>query len=106
MPPVEASAKPVIAPVQNGEHTVRSLSGQATRCYKQGLLRDENQQGRVKLTIVVGPSGDVESATTHVEGVDELMGHCILEAVMKLQFDPDPNRGQATINTSFNFVKQ
>ena len=93
-------------PVQNAEATVRSLSGQASFCYKQGLLRNENQQGKVVLTITVGPGGDVQGANASPQGVDSGVAGCIAAAARRLRFGADPNRGQATINTSFNFVKQ
>ncbi len=50
------------APVANAEAVIRGqIAGRARACYNRGLQTNPNQQGRVTLTIRVGPSGEVES---------------------------------------------
>ena len=92
-------------PIINAEATVRSLGGRAHFCYQQGLARNENQQGRVTLQIVVGPGGDVQNVVATPSGIDQGVAECIASGARNLHFAPDAARGRATILTSFLLMK-
>jgi hypothetical protein len=94
-------------PVQNADAVIRSgLHPRARACYNAGLKEDPNQQGRVVVTIVVGPSGDVTSASAaQCSGLSPKTCACIAGGARNLKFQP-PGGGGSTINAPMNFVKQ
>jgi hypothetical protein len=94
-------------PIANAEAKIRGLAPRARACYNKALASDPVTagQGRVGLTIKVGPSGEVESVGVSNSGVSGAVASCIAGAARGLTFDA-PGAAGGTISTSFNFVQQ
>jgi hypothetical protein len=91
-------------PVAHAEAEVRRIAGLARRCYGAALGRNEHQEGRIGLRISVGPGGDVVGVAVRNQGLDAELARCVADAARQASFPADPNRGEATITTSFTFV--
>src|SRR5207302_2241298 len=94
-------------PVQNAEAVVRSgLFPRARACYNAGLKEDPNQQGRVVISIQVGPDGGVRGASVAQNtGLSAKTAGCIAAAARNLQF-ASPGGSGSTVTVPMNFVKQ
>ncbi len=94
-------------PIANAEAKIRGLAPRARACYNKALASDPATagQGRVGLTIKVGPSGEVEGVGVSNSGVSSAVASCIAGAARGLTFDA-PGAAGGTISTSFNFVQQ
>ena len=94
-------------PIANADAKIRGLAPTARACYNKALAADPATagQGRVGLTIKVGPSGEVESVGASNAGVGASVVSCIRSAAQRLTFDA-PGASGSTISTSFNFVQQ
>jgi hypothetical protein len=103
---VDYGGSSMSVPVSNAEAVIRGqLHPRAKRCYQKGLENDPTLSGRIVLTIKVGPSGEVDSASPAVSGNLGSIAGCIASAARGLKFDaPGPNG--STISVPFNFVKQ
>ncbi len=94
-------------PISNASAKIQGLAATARACYNRALAADPATagQGRVGLTIKVGPSGEVESVGASNAGVGAGVVSCIKSAAQRLTFDKPGDTG-GTISTSFNFVQQ
>lgn len=94
-------------PVQDADAVIRGgLHPRARACYNAGLKEDPNEQGRVVITIRVGPGGDVTEATAaQCTGLSSKTCACIAGGAKKLVFAP-PGGGGSSINAPMNFVKR
>lgn len=94
-------------PIANAEAKIRGLAPRARACYNKAIGADPATagQGRVGLTIKVGPSGEVEGVSVSNSGVAPSVASCIAGAARGLTFDA-PGASGGTISTAFNFVQQ
>jgi len=95
------------APIANAEAVVRrGLFPRARACYNRSLQQDPSQQGKVVVSIRVGPSGEVASATAaQCNGLSASMCACVAAAARNLMFEP-PSGGTVTLTVPMNFVSQ
>jgi hypothetical protein len=91
----------------DAEAVIRSqIHPGAKRCYQRGLDADPSQSGKLVLVIKVGPSGEVESATTSSNtGLSAAVASCIAAVARRARFDRTGPNG-ATVVVPFGFVKQ
>jgi hypothetical protein len=95
-------------PVQNADAVIRGqLHPRATACYNNGLKTDPTMAGRIVITIVVGPSGEVQSASVaQNSGLSPGVAACIAGGARNLRFPPIPGGGTSTLNAPMTFVHQ
>ena len=103
---VSGSLGGMSVPVQNADAVLRSgLFPRARACYNAGLKEDPNISGRVVISIQVGPSGDVTSASVAQCGLNAKTCACIAAGARNLKFQA-PGATGSTINAPMNFIKQ
>jgi TonB family protein len=85
------------------ESVVESMAADLRRCYEAGLERDPSRRGRVRLTIRVGPGGEVTSVTPSSSGLLPEVVACIAARMRAAQFRP-PTEGGATVAIPLTFA--
>jgi hypothetical protein len=83
--------------VANAASVLAGMRSGFRRCYTRGLQDDPNMRGKVKITVKIGPNGEVLSATpSEVQGLSAYVIACITARVQLAQFAP-PEGGGATV---------
>ena len=78
---------------------VRAHINEVRHCYNQGLARDPNLKGRVKIQFQIGGTGKVPMAVIQEDTVkDGKVGRCISKAVRRWKF-PRPRDGGMVLVT-------
>ena len=89
-------------------NAARVLAGARARmraCYQQGLANDPTQEGRMSLTIRVGPNGEVVNVSGSATGsISAQVAQCVQARARSLQFDA-PEGGASQITVAFSFVQ-
>ena len=82
---------------------VRSHINEVRHCYNQGLTRNPNLKGRVKIQFTIGPTGKVPVAVVQESTIkDRAVANCIAKAVRRWKF-PKP-RGGGNVVVSYPFL--
>jgi outer membrane biosynthesis protein TonB len=92
-------------PVSNLEAIIRrEVFPRARRCYQHGLDSDQNQHGRIVISMKIDTSGMVTGATVAQNtGLSNDVANCILAAAKAPNFGQNPG---GTLQVPFNFVRQ
>lgn len=75
--------------------------GAIKACYERELAKRPTLEGKVTLSLVIGPTGDVTSATAN--GMDPAVGSWIARVIQRAKFPAPNGRGVVTINYPFVF---
>jgi hypothetical protein len=92
--------------ISNASRVVAGMRAGFRACYQRGLDENPDAQGRIQLTIRVGPGGEVSGVTAVPSGnLPASVVACVRSRASTAQFDP-PEGGAAAINVPVSFVKQ
>nr|PZN21811.1 MAG: hypothetical protein DIU78_16765 [Pseudomonadota bacterium] len=92
--------------VGNAAAVVQRMRAGFRNCYQKGLNENPDAQGSVRLTIEVGPGGEVRNVTAVPSGtLPPSVVACVQARARAAQFDP-PEGGSAAIVVPVTFVKQ
>lgn len=92
--------------VSNAQQVVAGMRAGFRRCYQQALDQNPDVAGAIKLTLRVGPGGEVSSVTASDSGnLPPTVVSCVKARAQAAQFAP-PDGGSAVINVPVSFVKQ
>lgn len=91
--------------VSNASRVVAGMRARFRACYMQELASNPDAQGSIRLTIRVGPGGEVVGVTPAPSGNLGSAVGCVVARAQAAQFDP-PEGGSATIVVPVTFVKQ
>lgn len=92
--------------VSNVSRVVAGMRAGFRACYNQGLAQNPDMSGSVRVTAVIGPNGEVRSATAAPSGsISGAVASCIASRVRSSQFDP-PEGGTATVVIPVTLVQQ
>jgi hypothetical protein len=92
--------------VSNAARVVAGMRAGFRACYQRGLNENPDAQGNIRLTIQVGPGGEVRSVTATPSGtLPQSVVACVQARAKAAQFDP-PEGGSAAIQVPVTFVKQ
>lgn len=92
--------------VSNAASVVAQMRAGFRRCYQRGLDQNPDISGSIRLTLTVGPGGEVSGVSASSTG--NLPGSvlsCVQGRARVAQFAP-PDGGSAVINVPISFVKQ
>ncbi len=78
----------------------RDYNGAMRKCYERSLKRSPGLAGRVSLSLLVGSSGTVKSASAR--GLSSDVGKCMELVAKRMEF-PKPKGGAAKINKAYKF---
>lgn len=82
--------------------SVRKTAGHAGKCYSEAV-RAEGKEGRVMVSVAVGPDGTVQSATVIRDEIQSPEMQTCLIAMFLEQKMPPPARGCVLINVPLNY---
>lgn len=89
--------------VSNASRVVAGMRAGFRACYNRGLATTPNAQGNVRLTLRVGPGGEVQSVTAAATGtLPSSVVACVRSRASAAQFAP-PTAGTATITVPVTF---
>jgi hypothetical protein len=92
--------------VSNAARVVAGMRAGFRACYQRGLNENPDAQGNIRLTIQVGPGGEVRGVTAVPSGtLPQSVVSCVQARAKAAQFDP-PEGGAAAIQVPVTFVKQ
>lgn len=92
--------------VSNAARVVAGMRAGFRACYQRGLNENPDAQGNIRLTIQVGPGGEVRGVTATPSGtLPASVVACVQARAKAAQFDP-PEGGAAAIQVPVTFVKQ
>jgi hypothetical protein len=92
--------------VSNAARVVAGMRAGFRACYQRGLNENPDAQGNIRLTIQVGPGGEVRNVTAVPSGtLPQSVVSCVQARARAAQFDP-PEGGAAAIQVPVTFVKQ
>jgi hypothetical protein len=92
--------------VSNAARVVAGMRAGFRACYQRGLNENPDAQGNIRLTIQVGPGGEVRGVTAVPSGtLPQSVVSCVQARAKAAQFDP-PEGGSAAIQVPVTFVKQ
>jgi len=92
--------------VSNVARVVAGMRAGFRACYNQGLAQNPDMSGSVRVTAVIGPNGEVRSASAAPSGsISGAVASCIASRVRSSQFDP-PEGGTATVVIPVTLVQQ
>ncbi len=81
---------------------VRAHINEVRGCYSEGLVRDQNLQGRVSIAFTIGPTGVVSrSAVAESSLGDAKVESCIAKAVRRWRFSTGTTGGSAMVTYPF-----
>lgn len=104
-PAAAPSAPPTSGTVSDAAQKVGAMRPDFRTCYQRGLKADRDLQGKVRITIRVGPNGHVVEATAKSDGLPSDVVDCVLKRASSTVFSP-PEGGSAVIAVPVTFVKQ
>lgn len=92
--------------VSNAARVVAGMRAGFRNCYNRALAQNPDVEGKIALSIRVGPGGEVTGVTASASGnlPDSVTG-CVKARAQAAQFDP-PQGGGAVIQVPVTFVKQ
>lgn len=92
--------------VSNASRVVAGMRAGFRACYQRGLNENPDAEGAIRLTIRVGPGGEVSAVTAVPSGnlPGSVVG-CVKARARAAQFDP-PEGGSAAVVVPVTFVKQ
>jgi outer membrane biosynthesis protein TonB len=92
--------------VTNAARVVAAMRAGFRRCYTRALATNPDVQGRINLSINVGPGGEVSGVSAAASGnlPADVIG-CVQARARQARFDP-PQGGMAVIQVPVTFVKQ
>jgi hypothetical protein len=92
--------------VANAARVVAGMRAGFRNCYNKGLQENPDSQGSIRLSIKVGPGGEVSSVTATPSGnLPPSVVACVQARARSAQFDP-PDGGSAVVQVPVTFVKQ
>jgi hypothetical protein len=92
--------------VGNANAVVQRMRGAFRACYQKGLNENPDSQGTIRLTIQIGPGGEVSGVTAVPQGtLSPGVIACVKSRAQAAQFDP-PDGGSAALVVPVTFVKQ
>jgi hypothetical protein len=92
--------------VSNAARVVAGMRAAFRACYQRGLDENPDAGGSIKLTIRVGPGGEVAGVSASPSGtLSATIVSCVQARAQKALFDP-PEGGSAVISVPVTFVKQ
>ncbi|MFO0570821.1 MAG: AgmX/PglI C-terminal domain-containing protein [Polyangiaceae bacterium] len=92
--------------VSNAARVVAGMRAGFRSCYNRGLAENPDAQGSIRLTIKVGPGGEVQGVSAAASGnLPGSVTSCVQSRAQAAQFDP-PEGGSAVIVVPVSFVKQ
>lgn len=92
--------------VSNAARVVAGMRAGFRSCYNRGLAENPDAQGSIRLSIRVGPGGEVQGVTASASGnLPGSVASCVQSRAQAAQFDP-PEGGSAVIVVPVSFVKQ
>lgn len=75
-------------------------------CYQRGLVANPDAQGRITLSLKVGPGGEVQAANASSTGnIPAEVLSCVKQRALAARFSP-PEGGTAVVQVPVTFVKQ
>lgn len=108
-PRVDASIAPpsaIAGVVSDAARVVAGLRAGFRACYQRGLAENPDASGAIRLTIRVGPAGEVSGVTARPSGnLPAIVVSCVQTRAEAAQFAV-PEGGSAVILVPVNFVKQ
>lgn len=84
---------------------VRQQFGRLRRCYHQALMSDPALRGMVRVTVRIGPGGEVTSVTAQSTALPASVTSCVQATFRSLQFPP-PDGGGATAVIPVTFTPE
>ncbi|MCA9629845.1 MAG: AgmX/PglI C-terminal domain-containing protein [Myxococcales bacterium] len=92
--------------VSNASRVVAGMRAGFRACYQRGLAQNPDAQGSIRLSIRVGPGGEVQGVSASASGnlPGSVVG-CVQSRASAAQFSP-PEGGSAVISVPVTFVKQ
>ncbi len=92
--------------VSNAARVVAGMRAGFRNCYNRGLAQNPDIEGRIGLSIRVGPGGEVQGVGASPSGnLPASVVGCVKARAQAAQFDP-PQGGMAVIQVPVSFVKQ
>ena len=91
--------------VANASRVVAGMKAGFRNCFNRELASNPDAQGTIRLTIKVGPGGEVQNVTAAPSGALGSAVECVKARARGAQFDP-PEGGSAVIVVPVTFVKQ
>jgi hypothetical protein len=92
--------------VSNAARVVAGMRAGFRNCYNRALSSNPDVEGRIGLSIRVGPGGEVQGVTASPSGnLPDSVVSCVKARAQAAQFDP-PQGGLAVIQVPVTFVKQ
>jgi hypothetical protein len=92
--------------VSNAARVVAGMRAGFRNCYQRGLAENPDSAGSIRLTIRVGPGGEVAGVSAVPSGsLPASVVSCVQARAQAAQFDP-PEGGAAAIQVPVTFVKQ
>jgi hypothetical protein len=92
--------------ISDARSVVAGLRPGFKACYQRGLAANPDSQGKITLTLRVGPGGEVQSASAATTG--DISGDvldCVKQRAMAARFAP-PEGGMAVVQVPVTFVRQ
>jgi hypothetical protein len=91
--------------VANASRVVAGMRAGFRNCFNRELAQNPDAQGKIDLSIKVGPGGEVQSVSAATSGNLGSAVECVKARARGAQFDP-PSGGSAVIKVPVTFVKQ
>jgi hypothetical protein len=91
--------------VANASRVVAGMRAGFRNCFNRELAANPDAQGTIRLTIRVGPGGEVQNVTAAPSGALGSAVECVKARARSASFDP-PEGGSAVIVVPVTFVKQ
>lgn len=91
--------------VANASRVVAGMRAGFRNCFNRELAQNPDAQGKIDLSIKVGPGGEVQSVSAAASGSLGSAVECVKARARSAQFDP-PSGGSAVIRVPVTFVKQ
>lgn len=100
------SSQVAVGSVANAARVVAGMRAAFRRCYQRALDTNPDVAGSIRLTIRVGPGGEVGGVSASQSGnLPPSVVTCVKARAQAAQFDP-PEGGSAIVNVPVTFVKQ
>jgi hypothetical protein len=92
--------------ITNAAAVIAAMRAGFKRCYDRALAQNADAQGRIALSIHVGPGGEVQSVSAETSGnLPSSVGACVSARARAAQFEL-PEGGLAVVQVPVTFVKQ
>jgi len=92
--------------ISNAAKVVAAMRAAFRQCYQKGLDQNPDAQGSIRMSIKVGPGGEVSNVSATPSGnLPPGVVECVTARARRAQFDP-PEGGSAVVQVPVTFVKQ